>query len=769
MNRIYIEKNVRLAIAEHDEVLARAFEPTTISEIEKANFLTVESRIPSNFELDLLRAKKIDDPFFGTNPIKMQKWETSHLWYYTRFDAEKAGDENTFLVFEGIDTVADIYLNGEKLGHTENMFIAHGFCVPRLKALNNELIVHITPAAVYAKSLRLPAMCNGLPYNVDALGLRKSASMFGWDIMPRLVSGGIWRPTYIERRESVRVEDLYLFATDVKEDGTAQLNASFYVESGDKCLKNVVAKIEGVCGESKFCMSKRLFNANVRMYCNQKFKLWWPKNYGEQNLYDVTVTLTCGEEVLCEKKLRYGVRSVALERTSVIDLSGGKFQFYVNGKKIFIMGTNWVPLSPYHSEDAKRLSNALALLSSVGCNAVRVWGGGVYEADEFFDYCDEHGILIWQDFMMGCGIYPQTADFAAQLEQEATFIVKKLRNHPALLLWAGDNECDVFYTYGDTGFGRDPNENVLTRDVLKKVVLAEDFMRPYLPSSPYVDEVAMSSGALLPEDHLWGPRDYFKGDYYREAKAAFASEIGYHGCPSVQSLKKYISQEQLFPIVKNGAVNADWLAHAASMEVDTDTKYSYRIGLMISHVKTLFGDIPNDLEKFSLLSQISQAEAKKYFIERFRIKKWDRTGIVWWNLLDGWPQISDAVVDYYFDKKLAYYYIKRAQQPVCFIMDEPSEGKTTVFGVNDTQEDFYGKLTVRNVDTQAVLFEGETFVPKNESVAVAMVALGDKQACYCMEWESNSGVCGSNHYYANMPNVNAESYVRSLKKINYIK
>lgn len=759
-----LNKNIRLTLVADSDVQKIHFCPTTVGELESCGYLRVDGSIPSNFELDLLRAGIIDDPFYSTNSIKMQRWECMHLWYHTRFAFDGVADANTYLVFEGIDTVADIYLNGQKIGHVENMHIKHEFNVADLRA-ENELVVHILPAAVFARQRELPALCNGMPYNVDALSLRKSISMFGWDIMPRLVSAGLYKRVYVEQKPSERIENLYLFATEVSADGTARLNATYFINSRADVLQDLDVEISGACGDSNFCMRQRAFNANGRMFCKQAFKLWYPKGYGEQSLYDVTARLYRGDDVVFEQKLRFGVRSVELQRTSTVNENGGKFQFIVNGLPVFIMGTNWVPLSPYTSQSKQRLGKALALLDDIGCNAVRCWGGGVYEDDEFYRFCDEKGILVWQDFMMACGIYPQDECFSSQLAHEAEQVVKRLRNHPSLLLWAGDNECD--WQCLMDGFGANPNDNALTRELLRSVVARHDCTRPYLPSSPFIDEHAFASGEPLSEEHLWGPRDYFKGEFYRNAKAAFASEIGYHGCPSVQSLRRFISAEKLWPIVQNGKPNDDWIAHATATDLTEGAFYHYRIDLMMSHVKTLFGRVPESLDEFVLLSQASQAEAKKYFIERFRIKKGGTSGIIWWNLLDGWPQISDAVVDYYFDKKLAYGYIKRAQQPVCFMLDEPVEGVCALVGVNDTFDEFCGTIVVRNVETAQVVFEGAANIAGNGNAVIGEIDVGQRQACYHIEWYGD-GCNGENHYYAGMPNLDAEQYVAAMQKIGFI-
>lgn len=763
-----INSDIKLTVAENKEVVARDFAPTTVSEFNDCGLTTINGSIPGNFELDMLNAGLIQDPFYSTNPIKMQRYESMHLWYYTVFDADITSDKNTYLIFEGIDTVADIYLNGEKLGHAENMFVSHEFSVPNLKEKGNELVIHILPAAIYASKFKLPAICNGVPYNIDALSLRKSASSFGWDIMPRLVSGGIWKEILLVQKPEERIEDLYLFSTNVQEDGTAQINGSCYIESDVDLIQGYTLEISGVCDESKFEFKKNLFNRNVRFSFKGKFKLWYPKGYGEQSLYDITVNLIRDGVVKDSKKLRFGVRSVELVRTSTVTDKEGDFTFKINGKPVFIMGTNWVPLSAYHSIDKSRLATALEMLEDIGCNAVRCWGGNVYEDHEFFDFCDEKGIVVWQDFMMGCAIYPDNERFLSQMKSEAEFIVKKLRNHPSLILWAGDNECDMFFRSAEIGYGRNPNRNKITRELLSDIIFREDHTRPYLPSSPYIDDCAYNSGEDTSEDHLWGPRDYFKGEYYKTAKAVFASEIGYHGCPPVESLKKFVSHEKLWPPIKDGVVNDDWLAHCSTMELSMNTPYSYRVGLMIEQVKTLFGFVPEDLQLFSLLSMVSQAEAKKFFIESFRINKAKKSGIIWWNLLDGWPQISDAVVDYYFDKKLAYHYIKRSQQPICFIMDEPKDGKTFLYGVSDIERDCNCFVTVTDVGRDKLLYSANVTILSGESKPVAEIPVDDIQTCYYIEWEFPNKTKGSNHYYSNMPGLDCFKYLELLRKIGFI-
>jgi beta-mannosidase len=243
-----------------------------------------------------------------------------------------------------------------------------------------------------------------------------------------------------------------------------------------------------------------------------------------------------------------------------------------------------------------------------------------------------------------------------------------------------------------------------------------------------------------------------------------ASETGYHGCPSPESLKKYIRPEQLYPITDDaGHTKEDWMVKASAMELREGAPYTYRIPLMTSQVQTMFGAIPDTLEQYAKLSQISQAEANKYFIERFRIGKWKRTGILWWNLLDGCPQISDAVVDYYFVKKLAYSYIKRAQAPVCMMMDESQDNVRRLVAVNDTPKDCQLHYTVRDVYTNESVSEGTAMAKADSAVTVAILpAPEDEDRFYLIEWDSEDGVIGKNHYMTKSRELCADRVLNAM-------
>lgn len=756
-----------MLIVPNADVKKSGFDPRSIAELEAASYLRIPATVPGCMELDLFAAGIEPDPYFSQNPLLYQKYENRHLWYYTTFECDEV-TLSTSLCFEGIDTVADVILNGKKIGRAQNMLIDHTFCVGDcIKKGANELIVHIEPYMIAARDHAIAPLNRTLYYNQASLAYRKAAYMFGWDIMPRFVSGGIWKPVYLVQKAAERFEQCYLYTVraDAK-NNTAALVAHVQFDTDADLFDGMKITVDGVCGDSSFHGEKRPYHTYENIGINlTAAKLWYPKNYGEQNLYDVVFRLWRGDTVLDEQSFRFGVRVIDLERTSILDGQGnGKFGFVVNGKKVFALGTNWVPLDAFPCRDKERLPMALELLGESGCNVVRCWGGNVYEDDAFFDYCDEKGIMVWQDFCMGCAIYPEDKRFLGELEREAVNVIRRLRNHASLALWAGDNENDSFIR---NWFNRhaDPNDIPSTRETLPMAVRNHDPMRTFIPSSPYIDSVAFETNGILPENHLWGPRDYFKSTYYKGAKTCFASEMGYHGSPSPKSLEKFIAKDQLYPVLdEKDRGTPDYLVHAASMDTNTTSPYAYRIPLMVKQVRNFFDKEADNLYDFAKQSQISQAEAKKYFIEKFRVGKPHRSGIIWWNLLDGWPQVSDAVIDWYGCKKLAFKFIQRSQQQLCLMFDEPEGGRMRLMAVQDGGAERKISYTVRNVMTDEVLIEGKATVAPESSACIATLEAIDELCFLLIEWTADDGRTGKNHFTTKTAHTSYEEYLAALKK-----
>ena len=774
--RLLIE-NWQLAWIPNAEVKEKGVSLKTPKDVKESGYTSIAASVPGNFEVDFMREGLLEDVYFGTNTIKTQELENLHLYYFTEFVYEKKAGFDSVLCFEGVDTAAEIYLDGEKLGFVENMFHAHRFSLKGVAEGKHTLLVHILPATIYARGFDIPAMCYGLKYNMDGIMMRKAGSMFGWDIMPRIVSGGLWKPVFIEYLPMARIVNPYTYTANFWGNvcDTAWLVTTLKIETEADFINDYKIVIKGKCGDSEFKQEYRPFCASVKIEFPLHYpKLWWPKNYGEPNLYDVEVTLLY-KGVECDKACyKLGVRTVWLKRTSQSG-EDGEFCFIVNRKKIFALGTNWVPPDALPSRHDEYTLRDIEMVNDLNCNMIRCWGGNVYPSDVLYDYCDEHGIMIWQDFAIACGHYPDDERLCQLVKEEVKQIVLEKRQHPSLVVWAGDNECDVFVvpyweshrTDDDQPAMLNPNLNKLTREIILRELRNHDATRPYLPSSPYLDEVAWRYG-MPAEDHLWGPRDFFKGEFYGNAECHFASEIGYHGCPSPESLKKFIPESSLPQnSITDIYKNPDWLVHAAGMETCVEgNPYAYRLPLMVSQVERIFGKASDDLSEYARQSQISQAEAKKYFIESFRVQKWRKTGILWWNIIDGWPQISDAVVDWYGCKKLAYSYIKRSQQPFCMLCDEPKNGVIELYATNDLQEGLTAKFTVENLVTGEKVLAGTCAVEAN---GIAKVAdLPDvKGGFYLIRWNTEKGE-GVNHFVCNIgEGWTYEAYKACMQKAGF--
>jgi len=484
-------------------------------------------------------------------------------------------------------------------------------------------------------------------------------------------------------------------------------------------------------------------------------RLWWPRGYGDASLYTVKMELLRDGVAVDTREDTIGIRRIEIDHVMKAG-DEGEFLIRVNGVRILAKGSNWVPLDAMHSRDAARYERALSLFAEMGCNIVRCWGGNVYEDHAFFDLCDRYGLLVWQDFAMACAVYPQDDAFYRMIEAEAEAVITKLRNHPSILLWAGDNEVDE--TYVGKRFATEENRyNAITREVLPRCVRTHDPYRKFLPSSPYIP-----AGSLrydVPEQHNWGARAYFKDDFYKHTKAHFISECGYHGCPSPESLAKFLPRDKLWPYT-----NSAWDTHNTDNLMNVPRSYN-RNRLMADQVAILLGEAPRDLETFSLFSQFSQAEAKKFFVERTRILKWRRTGIIWWNMLDGWPQISDAIVDYYFVKKLAFTWLQRVHTPVCLMMDELRDWEHDVVLSNDSREDAPVDWRVEDGETGALLLAGQTRVKANENAVTGSIReLAGTQKLYLLRW-SVGGKHYANHYISGFPPFDSEKVLQWIHNI----
>ena len=734
---------------------------------------TIPATVPGNIELDLWQNGLINDPYIKLHAKDLRKFEFYEWIYQLEFEYD-GFERDLELVCDGVDCCATIFCNAQKIGSSENALIPHRFHLPGniLRKGINSLAVHIASANnVFRKYPMNANVISAYPFNYEVSRIRKPAHCWGWDITPRLALGGIFRQIKLQEVPAFRIADSALQLASLQEN-RARMLYSYKIETPEYDIEDLFLSVDGQCEDSHWHGEAAVWSAQgVVIIEIENPRLWWPRHYGEANLYEVKASLKrrSSGEVLAEKNFTTGIRKIELKADAVwTDSPDPDFQFIVNNVPVRIFGCNHVPVDALHSKDIERTAKLLDMACELDCNMLRIWGGGIYESDEFYERCDREGIMLWHDFMFGCAVYPNDEEFLQRIRIEAECVVKRLRHHPSIALWAGDNECDAA-TF-NWGIPQNPNCNLLTRNVLFEVCRQQDPGRAYLPSSPWFSPAAVERAhdksvpdpmLQASEQHLWGPRDYFKSDFYRNTHASFISEIGYHGCPSAASIRKFISPERVWPY-KN---NVEWDFHSSNPYLPDDLGLNYRTELMAKQIMEMFGRIPDQLEDFTIASQICQAEAKKYFIELVRSRR-KCSGLLWWNLCDCWPQFSDAVVDYYWTKKLAYYYIKRLQQPVLLQVLEPDSWQQKVVVCNDSNLLQQGSYQIKDADTDTVFAEGKFSLPPGDLKVLASAKVCTTQKrMLLIKWQLADGTAGCNHALCGNPQFDFDQYRNWLPKI----
>ena len=367
------------------------------------------------------------------------------------------------MVFDGLDCIAAVWVNGKRAGRAANMFIPHRFDVTGLvhPAAGNELLARIDPAVLVARQLHhTPDESNWAGHWERATVLRKAEHEYGFDMGPRIISAGLWRDVHLEVLPPTHWKSVYWATTQVdakKKSAKLVLDWEFAtprIEIRDLQLRVILSRN----GKTVLRRLTPVLSTHGQDAMGvADVALWWPRGAGDQPLYDAVVTLLDHEgHVLDENKTRIGIRTVQLHNTEFTSAEKpGDFAFLVNGEKIFIKGTNWIPLDVLHSRDRKLVEEVFPMVLDLHCNMIRCWGGYVYESDRFFDLCDENGVLVWQEFCLGNARYPQRDEFFAAMREEAAAIIPRLRNHPSLAHWCGGSECDICYV----GENMDPNTN----------------------------------------------------------------------------------------------------------------------------------------------------------------------------------------------------------------------------------------------------------------------------------------------------------------------
>jgi len=605
--------------------------------------------VPGCVQLDLLRLGEVPDPFYRMNEIEMHRLEEKEWVYRKQFDMaeEDLESDEIDLVFEGIDTLADLYLNGTYLGRAEDMFMPYRYDVGEvLEAGANTIEVRFLSPLTTIKEIErvspvtLMSSCESArPY------IRKAQYSYGWDWGPRIAQVGLWRPVYLEVANRARVVDPFFYTealdgpdarvrvrASIEQYEPEELEAEVSVYWNDHLQARATVPVIEVRGEPAVDVSVVVPDA----------RLWWPNEMGEQPLYDVVIRLFADGVIRDEHTFRSGIRTIRLLQED--DAEGRSFVFVVNGTKVFAKGANWIPadsLLPRLTRDDYYAYIRLA--QEAHMNMLRIWGGGIYEDPAFFDACDEMGIMVWQDFAYACAQYPDEFDWFQELARdEAEEVVKALRNHPSLVLWCGNNENNWgFDEWWHNGVPKYLG-NYVYREILPQVIAQLDPSRPYWVSSPYGQEHpnSMSDG----DRHSWTVwsnwQDY--GGYLKDT-GRFLSEFGFQAMPTWKTVLSYTDPEDrtiLSPVI---------IDHNKMTE-GTERLLRFLAGRI---------GLPKDLRSFVYLTQLNQAEAIKTGVEFWRRRKFMTSGALYWQINDCWPVASWSCLDYYRRKKGLYYYTKR--------------------------------------------------------------------------------------------------------------
>lgn len=659
---------------------------------------SIPAIVPDDVICNLVRAGKLPDPYFGKNIERAAEFENKTFKFVKEFDYAFVDEEDgkdgarVRLVIEGADTFAEYYLNGEKIGESDNALVPFSFDITgRLKKGKNEF------ATIFSSPLKEAEKYSIRPYNVafsncyESLFVRKSAASYGWDIIPRAISAGFWRDVYIERVTGGEITDFY-FNTVRAEKDVAITVLSVNAVIPEKYLKKCTLRFTGECGENKFVKEFPFgFNARTVYPYIENPEYWYPAGSGEQKLYSGRIEIVCGETLVAEKTFRFGLRKIELKFGEEI-AEKGNFEIYVNNRLVRVRGADHTPIDVFHGKDKEKYAEVVGNLAEANCNAVRIWGGGVYEGDELYDLCDEKGIMVWQDIMLACHAYPQTEEFLNKISAETEKIAKRLRNHPSLALWCGSNETDWAYVC----VGLDPNDDRVTRQAIKNTLREFDPFGNYLPSTPYFSrEFVKKHGRFyfdlkeieearvpLPEEHYWWHRDDFLS--FTKQNHRFIAETGYSGSPEISSLDKFLPKGWKY---EN---DEDWACHSFPTESSRRTGIDY-----------LFTGVPETNEDLVAASRFYQAEAYKFVSERSRINK-NCNGLILWNLRDGFPVLASSIVDYYGKKKTAFYAVKAAFEPIqCFIIRNVEKAK--IYIVNDTESAKACEILIKTTEGETLL------------------------------------------------------------------
>ncbi len=669
--------------------------------------LWLTAEVPGSVHTDLLRNGIIKDPFYRLNEHDVQ-WVDKKNWEYkTTFSVSREilGNEKIELEFKGLDTYATVFLNNKKILEADNMFMNWLVeCKNQIKEGGNDLrIVFESPISRGLEKREvlgyfLPGAENdqsetgGLGDKKVCVFSRKAQYHFGWDWGPRLVTSGIWQDITLKYWNNCKINDLFIKQDSIG-GNRAGLTAEIDIESTNDQQLELIIKIDD---ELILKNKTRLLKGTNRIEIPFDIlnpELWWTNGLGKQKLYKVDVGIIKNNREIANAESKTGLRTIGLIRKK--DSIGESFYFRLNGRPVFMKGANYIPqdvfLNRVKPADYERLIRSAA---EANFNMLRVWGGGIYEKEVFYDLCDKYGILVWQDFMFACAMYPGNTEFLNNVKAEAEQNVKRLRKHTCIALWCGDNE--ILSAWNNWGWKEDVAENqgdviaekvwgnydTIVHHILPEVIEKLSPHISYWSSSPSAGIGKLENGKSG-DMHYWGvwwAKEPFAN--YKTKIPRFMSEYGFQSFPEINSINKY-------------AIEEDW---DISSEVMKSHQRSSIGNATIEEYMDRDYRKPKDFPMFVYVNHLLQAEGVKTAIEAHRRNMPICMGSLYWQLNDCWPAASWSGIDYYGQWKALHYFAKKAFGNILVSPDIDSLGNIAIFGINDLSKDKKASLIIEIID-----------------------------------------------------------------------
>lgn len=641
--------------------------------------------VPGCIHTDLMAMGQIPDPFYLDNE-KLVQWVEQEDWIYSvKFDVGDSilSKERIELVFDGLDTYADVKLNGSELLTADNMF--RKWSIPVKGALNdsaNLLEIHFrSPVKINAE--KAGRLCYRLPE--ERAFSRKAPYQFGWDWGPRLVTSGIWRPVSLNAWDKAHITSEQV-TTKSLSDEMAIINAAIEIESTGYHRMRLNLKISGQKAaehEAELRPGSNIVRVPLEI---KNPRLWWPRGYGDPHLYHLSMELWNGDVFLEGKEASFGIRTAEL--ITQPDSIGESFYFRVNGVPVFAKGANYIPQHSFPAAVKKENYESIieeALFANM--NMLRIWGGGIYEDDIFYELCDKNGLMVWQDFMFACTMYPGDSAFLENVRLEVRDNIRRLRNHPSIVVWCGNNEVDEgWHNWGwQKKFGYTTEDSTeiwkayldVFHDILPEEIKRLDATRAYWPSSPSIGwghPESLQKG----DSHYWGVwwgEEPF--EVYEEKVGRFMSEYGFQGMPPVPFLEKYLGEENL---ALDAPVLRSHQKHPRGME------------LIQGYMEKEY-NVPQEFGKYNYVSQVLQAEGISLAIEAHRRAKPRCMGTLYWQLNDCWPVISWSSIDHDHNRKALHYFVNKSYRDV-LVSTAVEKNTISIHIVNDRLSRLEGNLKI---------------------------------------------------------------------------